>query len=151
MIWTSRFFLIVSLLLHSLVAIAGGRDPSFLLSKLLKPSAFEVSLSDLGDVAPALRGLNGPLPALSDLRARFNTISKLPIEEIIAAPGHRLLRNPKQVDGLVNYISSSGGGSFVHDKLLLNVVTDASGKILSVDLWNAHHRMVAYMKAGYRT
>lgn len=82
---------------------------------------------------------------------RQSVIKTLNIKDIIAAPGHRLLRNPKQVEGLAHYISSSSGGNFQHDPLLINIITNASGKIQTVDLWNAHHRLVAYLKAGYKT
>ncbi len=87
----------------------------------------------------------------SSSQERRRTLGVLKIGAVIAAPGHRLLRNPKQIDGLVQYISSSAGGNFQHDPLLLNVVTGIDGRIRTVDLWNAHHRLVAYMKAGYLT
>lgn len=82
---------------------------------------------------------------------RLAAIKSLSIKDIIAAPGHRLLQNPKEVEGLAHYISQSGGGNFQHDPLLLNVVINSAGKVQTVDLWNAHHRLVAYMKVGYQT
>lgn len=83
-----------------------------------------------------------------DAAQKLDILKDYPIEDIVAAPGHRQLRNTKQVEGLTNYIKSTDGGDFSHDKILLNVVTDAEGNIKSVDLWNAHHRLVAYLEAG---
>lgn len=82
---------------------------------------------------------------------RAALLGPFPIANITAAPGHVYIRNPKQLAGLKSYIASSSGGDFRHDPLLINLITDESGNVLSVDLWNAHHRMVAYLEAGYDT
>lgn len=82
---------------------------------------------------------------------RIAIIRNFPITNITAAPGHGYLRNPKQLAGLKTYIAENAGGNFQHDPLLINLITDESGNVLSVDLWNAHHRLVAYLEAGYVT
>ncbi|MFM8314664.1 MAG: nicotinate-nicotinamide nucleotide adenylyltransferase, partial [Deltaproteobacteria bacterium] len=80
---------------------------------------------------------------------RLKAISELPLDQVIAAPGHRFLRKPQQVEGLAKYIRENQGGNFQHDRILVNIVTDSDGKIREVDLWNAHHRFLAYRLAGY--
>jgi cytidyltransferase-like protein len=80
---------------------------------------------------------------------RIAILKGFPIEEITAAPGHIYLRNPKQLAGLKQYISSSKGGDFAHDPLLFNFVTAHDGTLITIDLWNAHHRLVAYLESGY--
>lgn len=87
----------------------------------------------------------------SDFKHRFKMIQDMKISNIVAAPGHRQLRNKAQVEGLTSYIRESNGGNFEHDKILLNIVTTPDNKIKGVDLWNAHHRLVAYLNAGYET
>ncbi len=86
----------------------------------------------------------------SSMESRQQIISDFKIENIVAAPGHRFLRNKKQVAGLEKYIKESSGGDFSHDKILLNLIIE-DNKLISVDLWNAHHRLVAYLEAGYET
>lgn len=81
---------------------------------------------------------------------RFDSIKNISISNIIAASGHNVLRNPFQLDDLSNHIKSCNGGCFKHDPILINIVTEEENRVVSVDLWNAHHRMVAYIKSGYR-
>lgn len=85
----------------------------------------------------------------SSLDERLQVIGDYKLNDIVAAPGHRQLRKKSQIEGLVKYIKSSNGGDFEHDKILLNIVVRKNGQIESLDLWNAHHRFVAYMEAGY--
>jgi len=82
---------------------------------------------------------------------RLEAIKDIPLVQIIAAPGHNFPRNPSQVEDLVEHINNNGGGNFQHDPILLNVITDNQGRILNIDLWNAHHRMIAYIIAGKTT
>ncbi|WP_413575224.1 nicotinate-nicotinamide nucleotide adenylyltransferase [Bdellovibrio sp. HCB290] len=106
-------------------------------------------LSDLIE-QPQFSKAKGSVNAGMSQADRLNAVRELAIENIVAAPGHRQLRNPKQVTNLKEYILNSKGGDFAHDPILLNLITDAAGGIKSVDLWNAHHRLVAYSLAGYK-
>lgn len=151
-IWT----IICSLLLgiHLLFAYGEDLDQSFLLNQLLKSDAFtdnQYSLSNLqirGDIVlPHL----APLTFAESDHRRFDVLRNFPLDQVIAAPGHRIVRNPGQISGLVSYIKRTSGGDFRHDKILINVVTDSIGNIRSVDLWNAHHRMIAYLESGFVT
>lgn len=127
---------------------------TFLYGNLLKRSplfsqggvADDLSLERVQVLMKPLTGKN--ISHHLSMSQKLQILGDLPIENIIAAPGHRQLRNIKQVNGLTKYIKDSDGGDFSHDKILLNVITDAEGKIKSVDLWNAHHRLVAYLEAG---
>jgi nicotinate (nicotinamide) nucleotide adenylyltransferase len=146
------FFAIFLVVYLGLFPASGwAEDPSFLLSLLLKPSAVEISLSDLGPEAPALLLDQPEISRNSDQSARFTALSKFLLSEIVAAPGHRMLRKPEQIQGLTEYIQHNSGGDFSKDKVLVNVVVDEKNPKtwISVDLWNAHHRLVAYLEAGY--
>lgn len=144
--------LLLALFFASPLAFAAS-DCSFLYryfaKEPLKDASFE-SLSDLGAHPPKLSQVTGKVLPGSTEEERLRAIELLPIAEVTAAPGHRTLRNPAQVDGLVKHIQETGG-QFSHDPLLINVTTDTEGNPLTVDLWNAHHRLVAYLKAGYKT
>lgn len=87
----------------------------------------------------------------SSFNERFELLRNFPIGDIAAAPGHRYLRKPEQVKGLVKYIDENPEADFGGDKIILNVLVDSNGKVSSVDLWNAHHRLVAYMENGRRS
>jgi nicotinate-nucleotide adenylyltransferase len=129
-------------------------DCSFLLSHLLKSSRSETSviplLSDLHpSTPPSFKFLNKKVFEGQSKEDRFRAVSELMLDQIIAAPGHRFLRKPQQVEGLAKYIRENNGGDFRHDRILLNIVTAEDGRIREVDLWNAHHRFLAYRLAGY--
>ncbi|MEO5969247.1 MAG: nicotinate-nicotinamide nucleotide adenylyltransferase [Bdellovibrionia bacterium] len=147
------FFLILSLCFQGSYGFAQERDPSFLLDKLYKSSAVEIALSDLNFEMPFIREKVPHVVINSDAETRFQALANFPIAAIVAAPGHRILRNPAQLKSLVEYIERNHGGDFSRDKILINLIVDKAEKkeaqILSVDVWNAHHRLVAYMKAGY--
>jgi nicotinate-nucleotide adenylyltransferase len=138
-------------------SLAASRvDCSFLLGHLLKNQQHETTalpaLSDLDFyVPPSFEFLGSKVFENQTKEDRFHAISQLKLEQIIAAPGHRFLRKPQQVEGLTKYIKESHGGDFGHDKILLNIVTYPDGKVKEVDLWNAHHRFLAYRLAGYET
>ncbi|MCC7440975.1 MAG: nicotinate-nicotinamide nucleotide adenylyltransferase [Bdellovibrionales bacterium] len=130
------------------------RPRSFLLEHLLKAPRGQ-PLDHLSDLVSAQQIRNafrqvGPVQEASEATWR-EALRQLAIDRLVAAPGHRILRNRAQVENLTRYIRESGGGDFAHDPVLINIVTDSSGLVRSVDLWNAHHRCVAYMRAGART
>ncbi len=102
------------------------------------------SAADTSALLPPLR-----IVEAADDRARYEFLKSVPIERVTAAPGHGYLRNPKQLESLKEYIRSSGGGDFRHDRILVNIITDAEDRVVTVDLWNAHHRLVAYLEAGF--
>lgn len=83
----------------------------------------------------------------SSLKERFSVLQNFPVADIMAAPGHRILRNPAQIAALTESIKKNKV-NFSQDKILLNIITTDDGTILSVDLWNAHHRLVAYLNAN---
>lgn len=149
-----QFFLFI--LLVGAPLLGTPSDCSFLLSHLLKSDLTSIptyaNLSDLNRRPSIPESLNlTSLTPDANKATRFKTLAPFPIGKIIAAPGHRLLRKPGQVAGLTDYIKNNSGGDFSEDRILLNVITDKSGKIKEVDLWNAHHRLVAYLQAGYQT
>lgn len=153
---------VLVLALFSVPAHAASSSSDWCLSRLLDKgplldagSEFE-SMSDIVQastieafartIRPELKIKPGDFPTPEQ---RYELLRPVPIDRITAAPGHAFLRNPKQLAGLKNYITSSGGGDFAHDPLLLNLITNSEGEILTIDLWNAHHRLVAYLEAGY--
>jgi nicotinate-nucleotide adenylyltransferase len=85
----------------------------------------------------------------SSFQDRYNLLKNFSISDISAAPGHRFVRKPEQINGLVKYIENNPYAHFNGDKIILNVISGRYGKIESVDLWNAHHRLVAYLENGY--
>jgi len=93
---------------------------------------------------------NKYIESTSSFEKRLEMIKNYELRNVFAAPGHRQLRNKAQVHGLTKYMKESNGGNFEHDKILLNIVVDKNNEIQSLDLWNAHHRFVAYMDAGYK-
>ncbi|MGK5086252.1 nicotinate-nicotinamide nucleotide adenylyltransferase [Bdellovibrionota bacterium FG-2] len=150
-----RTFVIIGLILSSASWATTRPDASCLLKHFLKSLLAEVetdfdTLSDLGGTLPSFGELLGRATPTLGATQRYGLLRDFPIRSIIAAPGHRFLRKPAQIEGLVKYIRTSNGGDFSHDKILLNLVTDSDGTITSVDLWNAHHRLLAYLEANYR-
>ncbi|MSP18010.1 MAG: nicotinate-nicotinamide nucleotide adenylyltransferase [Bdellovibrionales bacterium] len=149
------WFLGLFLFLGSLPVFASGPvDCSFLLAEILKNSRHDTkaisSLSDLSlTEAPSFPLLVKKINEKESKEKRFQAISELLLDQVIAAPGHRFLRKPDQIEGLAKYIRENQGGNFQHDKILINIITHKDGKIKSVDLWNAHHRFLAYRLAGY--
>jgi len=150
-IWLLSLFLFLASL-H--VFGAEPVDCSFLLGQILKNSKEQTkvipALSDLHlSEPPSFHFLHKKVSEKNSKEERFSAVSELLLDQVIAAPGHRFLRKPQQVEGLAKYIRENNGGDFKHDRILLNIVTDADGKIREVDLWNAHHRFLAYRLAGY--
>ena len=150
-IWLLSLFLFLASL-H--VFGAEPVDCSFLLGHILKNSKEETKvipvLSDLHPTnPPSFDFLRKKVFEKNSKDERFSAISELLLDHVIAAPGHRFLRKPQQVEGLAKYIRENNGGDFKHDRILLNIVSDTEGRIREVDLWNAHHRFLAYRLAGY--
>ena len=120
-------------------------------SRLLKPHV--VSIAQTADLARswALNHLTMKVFEKSLFKDRLESINSLPIGFLIAAPGHNILRNKKQIQDLKEYIKNNNQGDFSKDPILLNIITNQSGQIESVDIWNAHHRLVAYQELNYQT
>lgn len=151
--WTSRCFVLRSfffslILLQCFGRAAASVDSSFLSRKLCKPPLLETSLSDLTD-PPPLSTVR--IQKNTHSQQRFDLLKNFPISSMIAAPGHRVLNQPQQLEGLIQYIRQSNGGDFRKDPILLNLITDSQDRVAFVDVWNAHHRLVAYLHAGYQT
>lgn len=152
-----RVIWLLSLILFLVSLQVFGAEPvdcSFLLSHLLKNSKEQTTaitkLSDLNpNHPPSFKFLHNKVFEQQSKEERFRAISDVLLDGVIAAPGHRFLRKPQQVEGLAKYIRENHGGNFQHDRILINVVTHEDGKIKEVDLWNAHHRFLAYRLAGY--
>ncbi len=87
----------------------------------------------------------------ADDAARMLVLRGFPIDRVTAAPGHAYLRNPAQLERLKAYIQSSNGGDFRHDPLLFNLITNEKNQVVTIDLWNAHHRLIAYLESGYHS
>ncbi len=134
-------------------------DDSFLRYQFLKkPLAsrndFLSDLTTSSVLVPIEFSSPGLFPAFQKTFNQPEVLARLAnfkISKVIAAPGHRALRNPRQVKALTQYIRESGGGNFTHDPILINLVTGPDGSLKSVDLWNAHHRLVEYLDAGYHS
>lgn len=118
---------------------------------LIEPLRKDDRLSDFADDFVNERFGKISLRPEANAEQRLAAISGLSLAEITAAPGHRKLRDPGQIGRLEKYIRESGGGDFSKDPLILNVITGKDGRVTDIDLWNGHHRFVAYMKADYRT
>lgn len=152
-----RVIWLFSLILFLISLQVFGAEPvdcSFLLSHILKNTSERTraipKLSDLDPIQPpSFKFLHSKVFENQSKEDRFKAISDLLLDQVIAAPGHRFLRKPQQVEGLAKYIRENNGGDFRHDRILINIVTDHDGKIKEVDLWNAHHRFLAYRLAGY--
>lgn len=91
---------------------------------------------------------------------RLKVINKVPVSEILSAPGHLELRNPDAVVKMARVIESAGdaGKSFVKgkEKIVLNVftkvVTSEDGKsrkviIRSIEVMDGNHRLAAGLLA----
>jgi hypothetical protein len=91
---------------------------------------------------------------------RLAVIKKIPVSEILSAPGHLELRNPKAVKQMAQIIESAGdaGKAFVKgkEKIVLNVftqvVTSEDGKtqkvaIRGVEVMDGNHRLAAGLLA----
>jgi len=123
-------------------------DAAWIADQLAKVPTSPGPLSDLSDALPESYRALGRLPTHADAGARRAAIAQVPIADLMTAPGHRILRKPAQIAALKGVIQRENGANFAHDPVLLNVITAGDGKILSVDIWNAHHRLVAYIEAG---
>lgn len=128
-------------------------DPSAIIQKSILAKPFEIKMSQTAEAA--LKWISGAvhttISSNSSLNDRYNAIKNVPLDFLIAAPGHNLLRNQEQIDSLKDYIQKNDQGNFEHDKILLNIINNESGKIISIDIWNAHHRLIAYAQLGYKT
>jgi|GEM_PF-1127412 len=83
---------------------------------------------------------------------RFQSIKDLRIADIIAAPGHSVLRSPEKIQSLADVIRKNVADNlFSHDPLIINIITNAQEQIVHIDGWNGHHRLVAYLEAGKTT
>lgn len=118
---------------------------------LAKPvDAYTGTMNDLGAETP-LR-LYGQLTTFAEWISdseRYRLLAEFPLDDLVVAPGHQFLRRPQQIPGLVDYLRQTRGGEFPNDPILLNITTGPGGRVTGVDVWNAHHRLVAYRRAGF--
>jgi cytidyltransferase-like protein len=71
---------------------------------------------------------------------RVSALKGLSIGDLVVAPGHKVLR-----------VSTPGTAPVVSvgaKSVLLNAITDASGKVLFVDAWDGHHRILSSYQKG---
>ena len=143
-------------LFESFLNITGSEKVSFLYENLLKKSQLtndtivpsdDLDKLKLDEIQSFFK--NKRLTEKSSSQEKFELLNLFPIGNVSAAPGHRFLRKPEQITGLVDYIEANPYADFRGDKIILNIITNQKGDIKSVDLWNAHHRLVAYLKNGY--
>lgn len=81
---------------------------------------------------------------------RLNLLKSFALDDLVVATGHHVLRNVKNISALADYIKKSNGGDFTKDQLLLNIITNNNGEVQFVDIWNSHHRLIAYKLLGYK-
>lgn len=125
-------------------------DDSLLVRDYLKPPSAGRVLTDRfheNEGLPGLPAFRRDMPAL----VRLEALRGFPIRELTAAPGHLYPRNPSQIASLAKHVAESGGGNFSHDRILINVVTGPGGVVRAIDLWNGHHRVLAYLEVGLTT
>ncbi|MBS1983417.1 MAG: nicotinate-nicotinamide nucleotide adenylyltransferase [Bdellovibrionales bacterium] len=136
-----------------LTALASHATDCTVVTQILlkNPKLYDEPLDNLGGVLPVIEDAFPPVNKTFSDSQRYTALRDFPLAQVVAAPGHKVLRKPEQIKGLRQYIESSHGGDFISDKVLLNVITHADGRVKEVDLWNAHHRVVAYLDAGYKT
>lgn len=119
--------------------------------RLLKPHVISITQTAAKARTWIRNHLKVQVSEESSFSQRYESIKSLPMGFLIAAPGHNVLRNKKQIEDLKEYIKNNNQGDFSKDPILLNIITNQSGKIDSVDIWNAHHRLVAYQELNYQT
>ncbi len=81
-------------------------------------------------------------------------LHNLKLSDIIAKPGHMIVRSPQQIAWFANEapkLSAAFEKRGKPDPAVLNVVTDYSGKVIFVDSWDGHHRLLGALQAGTRT
>ena len=71
------------------------------------------------------------------------------IGDVIASPGHRILRAPENIPQLAVRFQERDE-AVGHDRAVINVVTDLIGNVAEIDAWDGHHRFLGYLYAGKR-
>ena len=91
------------------------------------------------------------LPKMNSSSSLVKTLANLNLSDIIAKPGHMITRNPQKI----LWFGKNDPDLAVKrekrdqpDQAVLNVITDEDGKILFVDAWDGHHRLLGAMYAG---
>lgn len=96
------------------------------------------------DYLPRLRGAAIEKPTLDALR----------LQDIVAKPGHMIVRDPSKINFFAESdptMSKQWSKGEKPDRAVLNVVTDTDGRILAVDAWDGHHRLLGSLQAGLET
>lgn len=136
---------------------AGTRRPSSVLRqrnlsrRQLVKALQRGRIQDLGEAGPRRPRL-GKVDGTSGRTTRVQHLRKLKLSRLIAAPGHTFMRDHAAVSQLAERIRKSPRQA-EHGKIVLNIVTknpDKPSRAVSVDVWNGHLPLVAYMSAGYR-
>jgi hypothetical protein len=79
-------------------------------------------------------------------------IREFPISELVANPGHRIVRNPEAIDEIAELIRRGNFPPDLSEKSpAINIVTDEDHRLQYVDVWEGHHRMLAHLTAGNLT
>ncbi len=146
---TAILKVLLALLLAPIGAAYAGADPSFLASKLLKPLGLAVELSDLTSL-PAT-GILRRLTTASSAAERLAALRNFPIERLVTAPGQRVLANAARVEPLAEALLAGRQADFISHPMVVSAITDGNGRVIAVDLWNAHEQAVAALRAGKRT
>jgi hypothetical protein len=84
----------------------------------------------------------------------LTSLKNLQLRDIIAKPGHMITRSPQKILWFGRNdpdLATKREKRDQVDQAVLNVITDRQGKILSVDAWDGHHRLLGALYGGKQT
>ena len=88
----------------------------------------------------------------SSVDERWRFVHDFPIRGLVANPGHRVIRRPEAAEDIALHIRLGDFPIDLGEKgPAVNIVTDPTGRVLSIDLWEGHHRMLGQVVAGRET
>ncbi|MEY4632440.1 MAG: hypothetical protein RIQ81_2560 [Pseudomonadota bacterium] len=103
---------------------------------------------------PCLKGL-GEVNALHtniNNAKRLDVIKDVRIADVMSAPGHQYLRDPKKVISMSEHILKTGGAGFEAEPMIVNIFTnsleDGTVAVRSVEVIDGNHRFAAGLLSG---
>ncbi len=124
-------------------------------NKTGKRPAPETDMRTPGDLRAFIKDA-GPLHTNIGTRDRIKVIKDVPLSEVMSAPGHEYLRNPKAVEGIAGDLKqqADNGAAMFKDSepMILNVYTESTSgggvRIKSVECLDGNHRFAGGMHSG---